>query len=113
MGKNLESKVDNLISDLEGLNRSDMKKLIMNFVTNEMDWASSEHTIDNYDLVRIHSAAVKEITDFPIGHMREHDLDGNDQSKLRTLCYFRAVLGFLNSSGFCPRMKINHIKKKA
>jgi len=112
MGINLEAKVANLLDDLEGLSREDQKKLVINFVHNELLWHEAEHTIDNYDLTVIHSNAIKEMTDFPVGHIRKEGLDGPDQSKLRTLCYLRAVMGHLRKEGYIPLIKLNHKGKK-
>lgn len=112
MGKNLEAKVGNLLDDIDGLSREDQKKLIIGFVNNELGWHSAEHTIDNYDLTVIHSNAVREMTDFPIGHIRSEGLDGPDQSKLRTLCYLRAVIGHLRKEGYIPFINLKHKGKR-
>ena len=102
-----------LLSDIERCSREEAIRKVQAFVVDQLEWKESTFTLDGYDLTRIKSMAVQEMTDFPIQEMREFGFDASTggQDELRTLSWVLGVLGFFRGQQMVP-FKVNFKRRK-
>lgn len=92
MPKNLESKIGNLLDDLETLDRGEKVRRVKQLVEQEVRFMEAKHELTDWDLTFINSTAVDNMGKISLGSSSKFS---TDSSKLRTWCFTQAVLSWM------------------
>ncbi len=109
MPRNLESKVKNLLADIDTLSDLESRKMVKKFIKEEMKFLEKEHEIGPFDLNVVTSQAIQTFVDTDLSAYGSWAEENPDE--FRAWCYIDAVIMMLREKGLIP-FTIKYNRKK-